>query len=235
MGSYNEYICELTRQLVHPQEGIEQPQLKTFRQWISFIQGRDAWVNAGIDEKTADVIRNLPFGQVITNTISDYSLFRFGNLGQTIQKKLYSSKKEAQYRIVLNYLSFDKLISFMGNEISHDDYSAWKQTINPRVFWIHFLVSQDKINWLQRNNIGVIVSTQGDQSFFRRQEDGNVLFNRKDGLYHRLLLNGRDLIHLFNMAYMIKNHQKIDRQDEDFFELLGGDDLEVAFMKLNLR
>lgn len=235
MNTQNEYICELTRQMVHPQDGIEQPQLKTFRQWIEFIQGRDAWVNAGIDEKTAAVMLSLPFGQVITNTISDYSLFRFGNLGKIIQNKLYSPKEEAKFRVVLNYFSFEKLIQLMNNEIPHAEYSAWKQTIQPRVFWIHFLVSQNQINWLQRNNIGVIVTTEGDSSFFRRHEDGSFLFNRQDGMYHRLLLNGRDLIHLFNMAYLIKNPQKVDRQDENFFELLGGDSLEAVFMKLTLK
>jgi hypothetical protein len=198
MNTQNEYICELARQMVHPHEGIKQPQLKTFRQWIEFIQSRDAWVNAGIDDKTANLLLTLPFGQVITNTISDYSLFRFGNLGKIIQNKLYSPK-------------------------------------DPRVFWIHFLVSQNKINWLQRNNIGVIITTGGDSSFFRRHEDGSFLFNRRDGMYNRLLLNGRDLIHLFKMAYLIKNPQKVDRQDDNFFELLGGDSIEDIFMKLTLK
>ena len=240
MTTHMEYIVELARRLVHPQDGLDQPQLKTFNQWTNFIADRECWVNAGMDEKSAEVFSKLPFGEVITNTVSDYALFKYGTLAKIIQNKLYSPQGGETYRVVMNYTSFEKLIRLIHSEIQQKEvfeheFLSWKKTIVPNVFWIHFLISSDKLHWLQRNQVGVIVTTNGESSFFRNNEDGSFVFNRRDGFFHRLLLNGRDLQHLFNLAYQIRNTDQVDRKDDNFFEFLGGADICLDFMKLSLR
>ena len=133
------FIREILRQLCHPIKGISKnmtPTPITMYDWNRCLSSLYGWVNIEINEKMATNLHQIKIGQVIPDGpanmdiyISSFATSEIGKLlgfnvcnfpTIELEKLLESEKKGKNYRAIMNYSSFSKLISILLNSQSNE-------------------------------------------------------------------------------------------------------------------
>lgn len=169
---HTNFVKEILRQLCHPVTGITKnlsPSPVTIDDWNKCLSSVYGWVNVGIDEKTANIFHELKIGEVIPSNSADMNIYTYGFATSEIARLLgLERKKEKNYRAILNYYSFLKLINMLLNCRETEYQIKFNNSlklifndINPKTFWLNILVTEQISDYLQANEIGEVIVKEG--------------------------------------------------------------------------
>jgi hypothetical protein len=164
------FVKEILRQLCHPVTGITKklsPSPVTLDDWNKCLLSVYGWVNVEINEKTANILHELKIGEVIPSSSANMNIYTYGFATVEIEKILVLEGKK-DYRAILNYYSFSRLINILLNarEIEYknkfnNSLNLIFNNINPKTFWINILVTEKTADYLKANEIGEIIVKEG--------------------------------------------------------------------------
>lgn len=168
-------LHEVTQQIVHPTTGLAKylsPQPVTLQQWCNFLYSLCGWVNVGIDDDIAEIMRPFGIGVVVAAVNPDLSIYSNRLAARLICKALQMENKEKEWKLILNYDSFIKLAKQVRSMIScskiesfDQDMNMWLKTLTDRIFWLNIPIPDKVANHIRQLNIGEIITAGGESSF----------------------------------------------------------------------
>ena len=185
------YIKEIIRQFCHPETGLcknIENNPRTIVEWNTFLNGVYGWVNIGIDEKIANIFQEIKIGEVIPSNPANMNMNVEEFATFEIKRILDFNNPEKNYRLVMNYYSFLRLVQIMLNS-KEPEYciklnTSLKRTftdINPKTFWLNMLVTEEIANYLKSNEIGEVIVKEGvDNDTFLKNPENSILHTIND-------------------------------------------------------
>ena len=165
------FIREITRQLCHPKTGLPKdlsPPPATLGDWKKCLDSLYGWVNIGIEQNMAEMFHELNIGEVIPSTPPNMDIYNFGFAPNEIGKLLGMEKKDKDYRAIINYYSFSRMVGILMNSQCKDYCIKFNESLksvftdaNPKTFWINILVDEITANYLKSNKIGEVIVKEG--------------------------------------------------------------------------
>lgn len=194
------YIKEVIRQFCHPETGLcknidNNP--RTIIEWYTFLNGVYGWVNIGIDEKIANIFQEIKIGEVIPSNPADMNLNKEEFATSEIKRILGVDHPEKNYRLVMNYYSFLRLVQIMlisrEAEYCLKINESLKRTftdIHPKTFWLNILISNKIAIYLKSNEIGEVIIKDGvDNDSLLKNPENAIL----PAIYENLQLTYKEI------------------------------------------
>jgi hypothetical protein len=185
MEKHNDIIKEILRQLCHPITGITKnlsPAPLSIDDWNKCLPCVYGWINIGIDEKTANIFHELKIGEVIPSSPANLNIYTYGFATYEIAKILQLEQPNKDYRAILNYYSFFKLINIILNPQDNAYQINFKNSlklifndIDPKTFWLNILVTEQIAGYLKSNEIGEVIVKEGI-------DDNNTVIQKNNNL-----------------------------------------------------
>ena len=186
---HTNFVKEILRQLCHPITGVTKnlsPAPVTIDDWNKCLSSLYGWINVGIDEKTANIFHELKIGEVIPSNPADMNIYTYGFATSELSRLLGLKRKKKEFRAILNYYSFLKLINILLNcqetEYQIKFNNSLKlifKDINPRTFWLNILVTEQTAGYLQSNDIGEVIVKEGTDDNTHIIKSQNVEENKR--------------------------------------------------------
>jgi hypothetical protein len=169
-SNHNVFVLETVRQLCHPVTGLKcfSPLPVSLGDWKKCLTSIYGWVNIGIEKNIADTFYELNIGEVCPSTEANMDIYTDGFATTEIRKLLNLSESEKNYKVILNYYSFSKLVGMLVNN-TNEEYclkmntslnTIFKDT-NPLTFWLNVVISEQTARYLKLNDIGEIIVKEG--------------------------------------------------------------------------
>lgn len=160
---------------MHPKTGLPKdlvPPPRTLEEWQRCLQGMQGWINAGVEDDIADVMRPFGLGEVVAAVNPDLTIYSNRFAAHKIFECLGGNVDEKPYRLIMNYDSFIKMASrihtlIKKNEVMgfNADMSAWIKDLVPRVFWVNYRVPEKVANHMRELCIGEVITAEGKSDF----------------------------------------------------------------------
>lgn len=165
------FIREITRQLCHPTKGLPKdldPSPVTLGEWKQCLDCLYGWVNIGIQKNMAEMFHSLKIGEVIPSNSPNMAIYKSGFSTSEIGKLLNFNAKDKNYRAIINYYSFLRMINILMNTQNREYCINLNKSIkliftdlNPNTFWLNILVTSSTADYLRLNEIGEVIVKEG--------------------------------------------------------------------------
>ena len=167
------FIRETVRQICHPVNGLSKsffPPPVLIGDWKKCLDALYGWVNIGIEQNIASIFHELKIGEVVPSNQANMDIYTFGFSTSEIGKLLNFGESEKNYKVIINYYSFLRLIGILMNG-QDEEYCLKFNTslntifkdINPSTFWLNFIISEETAQYLKINNIGEVIVKEGSR------------------------------------------------------------------------
>ena len=202
-------LRETVRQICHPVNGLSKsffPPPILIGDWKKCLDSTYGWVNIGIEQNIASVLYELKIGEVIPDNSANMDIYTFGFSTVEIGKLLNFGESEKNYKVIINYYSFLRLIDILRNGQDKEyclkfntSLNTIFKDINPSTFWLNFIISEETAQYLKNNNIGEVIVKEGSR------KDNAMLkskFEKKEPAIWKNIYNDID--------------EEVDRYSEEF-------------------
>lgn len=181
MNSDKKFINEITRQLCDPKNGLPpkfDPPPKTLDDWVKCLNYSTGWVNIGLDDAMVPYFRKLDIGEVISSEPFNMSIYKYGFVSNEIYRFLKIDNLDNNYRVIMNYWSFKKLLNIIINGKSNEYKRMFKDSlnksfnnINKNTFWVNLLINDITSNYLFKNNVGEVIIKEVDSKHYLKSKN----------------------------------------------------------------
>lgn len=171
------FMREITRQLCHHTTGLPKdlsPLPVTLGDWKKCLNSLYGWVNIGIEQNVAEMFHELNIGEVIPSTPPSIDIYNYGFAPNEIGRHLgmgkdnNEDKEDKDYRAIINYYSFSRLITFMMKSKNQEYCIKFNESlknvftdVNPKTFWLNILITESVTEYLKENKIGEVIVKEG--------------------------------------------------------------------------
>lgn len=248
-NKHNSFIKEIVRQISHPINGLTKSlspspvSLNDWKKCLSFLYG---WVNIGINDNMANAFRELRIGEVVPTTSPN--MYIYNNEFASNEIGLFLGVNEGNdYRVIINYHSFSKLISLLLSNKDADYCNKFSKSmteyysdIKQEEFWMDLPICEKAADILKNNDMGEVIvnkKTNNDISYWKESDSSTptnpeLLTNPgeikkveetkdmeiEDIEPYRVIMNNETLLKLIEFAS--KNCNKLS---DNLFEQMGGE------------
>jgi hypothetical protein len=250
---HKNFIISLAARIVSRDDGVGKvlnPFPRTQPEWNKCLGSISGWVDIGVDDNLADILREFNIGEVIPRLESDKTIFKNTYCNQLISKCLGLTKKDRRYRAILNYNSFKKLLKIIENYHKDkrfiDDVKETYASVVPRVFWVNLEIPEEIKLYLESNNIGEIINKEGETDIIKNGydmertiinwDDDNTQMKYDEKIEYedtpfRFIVNNQTLLKLINYACLLKEV----KPDQSLYEIMSQEeDEDISKLLSNL-
>ena len=185
------FINEITRQICDPKTGIPckfNPKPKTLNDWVNCLNYSIGWVNIGLEDKMVPYLLQLKIGEVISSEPFNICVYKCGFANKEICNFLKLDSGNCNYRVIMNYSSFSKLLNIIkqnkSNEYKRIFDESLKKTfsnVNSKTFWVSLLINDIIANYLFKNNLGEVITKEVDSKcFLKSNKNESVSWDKNE-------------------------------------------------------